>query len=326
MKPRWLLEAIGASLLLLLPYFCPLMMPNHLTFYHHHFPLNNLIGGLLLDVVGLFLLGVVLLALLARLSPLPRRIVGASFTGFFIWRVAGIARSLIDSYVGQSNDLWSVQHHSLLDSMNKWWLAYSHPVLAASVALLVVLAWMKPGSTDFIVRTMRLGLTAFAFCAVWMIPQLLYMGFVVAGVPTFDHSFAQANSGSSKRIIWILFDELSYNLTFDHPPSGQHFANFQRLRSQSTSLGNIKPVGAFTESVIPSLLAGREIDQIKSTTDGKLLNLDSDLTQEVTFDPNRTLLGEAKTNGWNPGVAGWYNPYCRIFADVLTSCFWVGGI
>ena len=27
--------------------------------YHHHFPLNNLIGGLLLDVVGLFLFGVV---------------------------------------------------------------------------------------------------------------------------------------------------------------------------------------------------------------------------------------------------------------------------
>ena len=59
MKPRWLLEAIGASVLLLLPYLCPLMMPDHLLIYHHHFPLTNLIGGLLLDVLGLFLLGVV---------------------------------------------------------------------------------------------------------------------------------------------------------------------------------------------------------------------------------------------------------------------------
>jgi hypothetical protein len=159
-----------------------------------------------------------------------------------------------------------------------------------------------------------------------MIPQLLYMGFAVPGVPTFDHSSAQADSAFNKRIVWILFDELSYNLTFDQALSGQQFANFQRLRSESTSLGNIKPVGAFTESIIPSLLAGREIDQIKSTTDGKLLNLDSDLTQEVAFDPNRTLLGEAKTNGWNPGVAGWYNPYCRTFAAVLTNCSWVAGI
>ncbi len=69
---------------------------DHLTHLPSSVPTNNLIGGLLLDVVGLFLFGVVLLALLARLSPLPRRIVSASFTGFFIWRVAGIARSLID--------------------------------------------------------------------------------------------------------------------------------------------------------------------------------------------------------------------------------------
>ncbi|MGC2615930.1 MAG: sulfatase-like hydrolase/transferase [Terracidiphilus sp.] len=327
MKPRWFLEAIGASVFLLLPYLCPLLMSDHLLIYHHQLPLTNLIGGLLLDVLGLFLLGVSLLTLLARISPLAGGIVSASLTGLFISRILGTALFLLNmSYGGQSDGFSVTRHHFLLDSIDKWWYTYSHPILVASVALLAILAWTKPGSTDSLVRTIRLGLTAFAFCAFWIISQLLYMGFVVRGVPSFDRSLAQRDSGSSKRIVWILFDELSYNLTFDHPPSGQQFINFQRLRSESTSLGNIKPVGIYTENIIPSLLAGREIDQIRSTFEGKLLNPDSDRTREVSYDPNRTLFEEAKTNGWNPGVAGWYNPYCRIFADVLTSCSWVGGI
>jgi hypothetical protein len=324
MKPRWLLEAVGASLLLMLKYFSPLIVPGHIAIYHLHLPLTNLIGGLLLDVLGLFVVGVALLALLGRLSSVPRRIVAACIAGFFIWHIAGTALSVLYVfYAQQSTYLSFAKSHFLLNSMINIWTLYSRRILAASVALLAVLAWLKPRVSDFAVRTVRLGLASFSFCAIWMIPQLLFsMRLGVREVPSFDHSAAQANSESSKRIVWILFDELSYNLTFDNPPTGQQFTNFQRLRSQSTSFGNIKPVGYFTQAIIPSLLAGREIDQIKSTSYGKLLYLDSERNREVPYDPNRTLFSEAQANGWNPGVAGWSIPYCRIFADVLTACFW----
>jgi hypothetical protein len=40
------------------------------------------------------------------------------------------------------------------------------------------------------------------------------------------------------------------------------------------------------------------------------------------LDQQSTIFGEAWKLGWNPGVAGWYNPYCRLFPDVLARCSW----
>ena len=330
MKPRWLLEATGASLIFLLPYFYPLIMPGHLSLFHHHFPMSNVIGGFLLDWLGLIVLGIVLLAVLARVFPITRRTAGAIIASFFIWRTVSIAVFLLSMwYDGQRDNLPLTRHVLLLEPIIKYWPKYAHPILAIIVIAFAVLATIKPRGSEAIVRAVRVALCGFAFCAFWMIPELLFIGFAVPGVPNFDHSStasAQAEPISGNRIVWILFDELSYDLTFDHLPTGRQYPNFQRLRSQGTSFGNIEPLGSYTDRVIPSLLAGRKLDGVTSTLDGKSLNLDSKHIREVAYDPNPTLFGEAKMYGWNPGVVGWYNPYCRIFVNVLTTCSWVPAV
>jgi hypothetical protein len=35
-----------------------------------------------------------------------------------------------------------------------------------------------------------------------------------------------------------------------------------------------------------------------------------------------TLFSNAQRLGWTTGVAGWYNPYCRLLAGTLNYCFW----
>lgn len=36
-----------------------------------------------------------------------------------------------------------------------------------------------------------------------------------------------------------------------------------------------------------------------------------------------TVFQDARNAGYNTGITGWYNPYCRILPEVLDSCFWV---
>ena len=53
-KTRTVLEGIGAALLLV-P-FLPYIAPDHLALYHHGLPVTNLIGGALVDMIGVVIL------------------------------------------------------------------------------------------------------------------------------------------------------------------------------------------------------------------------------------------------------------------------------
>jgi hypothetical protein len=46
----------------------------------------------------------------------------------------------------------------------------------------------------------------------------------------------------------------------------------------------------------------------------------------VEFDASDSLFEQAHMLGWNPAIAGWYNPYCRLLPRILTACFWTPGI
>jgi hypothetical protein len=40
------------------------------------------------------------------------------------------------------------------------------------------------------------------------------------------------------------------------------------------------------------------------------------------FDQHGTIFQDAQSAGYKTGLAGWYNPYCRLLPQVLDSCFW----
>ena len=89
------------------------------------------------------------------------------------------------------------------------------------------------------------------------------------------------------------------------------------------SFGNIQPFDLFTERIVPSIFVNRHLIHIQSNLDGDLLDLDPQNQHWTRYDANSSLFAEAQVQGWNPAVlSGWYNPYCRIFSQILANCQW----
>ena len=325
MKPRWLLEAAGASLLLLLPYFAPLVVPQNISIYHHRLPLTNVIGGLLLDLAGLTALSLLLVAGLARLPSLPRQISGACLAGLAFWRFAGLLVELLTILHSNLESSGTVRS-ALWQEVDRGWTKLARLLALGIVLLCAALARWQPKAARRMVDAAHLGLGAFAFSLLWIVPKLCYAAMVRSEPRSHSQIAARPTKAPQPRIVWILFDELSYDLVFDHRPGWQTFPHFYALHSTSVSFANLLPAGYFTDRILPSLLAGVPIQRIRSTVNGDLSYLDETQHKWRVYDPQDTLIGLANAEGWNPGIAGWYNPYCRIFASVVAACSWRPGI
>jgi len=165
-----------------------------------------------------------------------------------------------------------------------------------------------------------------AFCALWIVPELVHLDLEAHEAVPVVPAHAEVLPAKNTRIVWILFDELSFKLALSDPPQGQPFPNLQRLHAESISFGNLQPVGNYTDLIIPSLLARRQIKQIRSTPQGKLLYREAGAAGVgcVRCEPNAVC---DRSELWvEPGVVGWGIPYCRIFAGFLTRCFWQPGV
>jgi hypothetical protein len=162
-----------------------------------------------------------------------------------------------------------------------------------------------------------------------MIPELFYQGLraqrVDLPVPVIHPSLVsdrRPREGEGGRIVWLLFDELSYDQTFDHRFAGLTMPAFDKFRSESVVFSNLKPAGYYTDRVIPSFFLGTPVENIRSTLDGEPQVKLAGSPRWQAFDARATLFSDAQRLGWTTGVVGWYNPYCRILAGTLNYCFW----
>jgi hypothetical protein len=306
-KIQTTLEAVGSALLLF-PYYLPLLSTSNILLYHHGLPVTNLIGGLLVDMLGVAILTLGFLVAIQYLPAVIQRILHALLASFMLWRIADITIGLLNNP----------------DYPIFWWGYVRKQSCIVILLLSGILAYFLPRITQPAVRAVRLVVAAVAFSALWIVPQLLHLAFVrqLDKSAASNHPPTSTLRSSNRRIIWILFDELSYEQTFDHPASGIELPNFDRLRTESASFSNLKPAGFSTERIIPSLFLGRHIDQIRNTVDGDLWYKDESQNRWLAYDPNSTLFALAQRNGWSSGIDGWFNPYCHILASVLDVCSW----
>lgn len=131
----------------------------------------------------------------------------------------------------------------------------------------------------------------------------------------------EPNSESQHRLVWIVFDELSHRQTFEHRATDLWLPHFDDLRNGSTLYTNVLDAGYRTETVMPSLLIGKPVIDIdSSTSDQTEIKLAASKWQPL--DPDRTLFAEAQRAGWRTGIAGWWNPYCRWSAGAVSICYW----
>ena len=134
---------------------------------------------------------------------------------------------------------------------------------------------------------------------------------------------AKAELATRPRIIWIILDELSYQQLFENRSPTLNLPTFDRLANESTVFTHVVPAGKWTEVAVPSLMGGVQVDAISVSADGNLKSLHDTATgQWQSFRSRDTVFQDARSRGFHTAVAGWYNPYCRILAEVLDACHW----
>jgi hypothetical protein len=326
-KLRWLLEAAGAGLLVSLPYYVQLLYPNRIALFHHNLHQANLIFGVLLALLAVILIGFAFIVYVEnRFAPKARAILGAAISGVVFLRSFDLFLFLLVEWRTTLYAEASVSAHGVPVFAGLRHVTVNPLFRIGVLVVFGLLALGRPQAARPVVKTARLLAGALGLCAVWIIPKLSVLGLAPERATVAPQSVAQGRTGVQERIVWILFDELSYNLVFDHPPQGMTFPNFWILRSTSATFSEISPIGFSTDRIIPSLLAGKEIHEIASDPQGRLFYSGSRGQVPQVLDPSQTLFGFAHANGWNPGIVGWYNPYCRIFVSELSACWWGPGV
>lgn len=144
-----------------------------------------------------------------------------------------------------------------------------------------------------------------------------------AELPLHDAAHDGPAQAGRPRIIWIVFDELSYKQIYERRFPGLQLPAFDALAAQATVFTHAIPAGLMTEKVIPSLLTGEPVDEIRPSSDGEQLSIhNAHAGTWQRFDEHDTVFQDALNLHYSTAVAGWYNPYCRLMPDVLDHCFW----
>lgn len=127
-----------------------------------------------------------------------------------------------------------------------------------------------------------------------------------------------ATTNPSHRVIWIIFDEWDYRLSFSERPSSLALPTLDRLRANAIFMSNAHPPAPDTAPSLSSMLTMRRVISLEPMEHSTALLM-----------PGRDDIGKAdnvfrhaRALGMDVAVVGWYLPYCRIFGGSLTACDW----
>ena len=199
----------------------------------------------------------------------------------------------------------------------------------AALALLAgfVLAW-RPGiepRLELAVQRMSKLLVVLAFSGALCLAELLWFWWSArdlnAPVPARPAASARGALAGG-RVIWIVFDELSYKQLFEHRFPGLQMPAFDALAGQSAVWTHVVPAGTKTDLVLPSLITGKSVAAIRASASGQMYFRERSDGPWELFSQHDTVFQDALKAGYSTGVVGWYNPYCRLMPAVLDHCFW----
>jgi hypothetical protein len=311
MKTQPWLEGGGLAMLYLLPLIAIFLAPEQNGFYHQVMPVTSLTRGAFID---LLLVGFVFGAGLAWLSVVKSRLLQRLFWIPVLFLAAwATERGLTEFFRNISVDF---------ALFSPGWMRYLPWIVLASVIMLLLFARRY---YDITVKAAEVFLMSAGIAAVFVVlPRLAFACFNHAPPEqaSFNRPVSQPWRPGEPRVVWVLFDELSYDQVFDHRQRDVELPAFTKLKEESLSFSQLAPEGNLTELVIPSLFLGRPVTEMRSNRSGELLWRSGPQKSWQHFQPDATVFAAARAQGWGTGVVGWYNPYCRLLEPVLDRCYW----
>jgi hypothetical protein len=205
-------------------------------------------------------------------------------------------------------------------------LTYSVAIVCLLTLLVITILWKK-----FVPRFEKIQHAAAAILGLFAFTGLLIFGQLVWScwqarnlnpAPTL-HQAQLTLTQPRQRIIWLLLDELSYQQLYERRFPGLDLPAFDKLAAQSTVFTHVIPAGVYTRYILPTLFTGIPSNAVDISARGLLVSLKDPSSGKWTpFQQHQTIFQDAIDAGYVTGIAGWYNPYCRIMPEVLDHCFW----
>jgi hypothetical protein len=305
------ITALGLSVLCFLGYISPLINPKHLWLYQDSGAPASVFVPVLLNVAFVWLALFLVLCAAER----PGRV------QVFVWCSLFFAIPLL--LVKVSSQVTGI----VLPLWLSWTLLLAWCLTWAAVLVLRRRSLQRSfAHTRTFARTVLacvgIGATLLLGQTIWCLSQAVTMG-AHLGLHSPDPHISNRTAPHKPRVLWIIFDELSYQQVYERRFPSLQLPAFDQLAAQSTVFINVRPAAERTEFAIPSFLTGLRVDDIRASADGNLSSLHDPLTGAwQPFHPQDTVFQDALDRSYTTAVAGWYIPYCRILPNLLDRCKW----
>jgi hypothetical protein len=174
---------------------------------------------------------------------------------------------------------------------------------------------------------MQLGDAVGVFFAMFALCSIIQLLWVMHWKPMPQRYSASWSKGAQPArqhplLVWIVFDELSFDQLFEHRAHDLELPAFDALRGESTLFTDVQPIGMKTVKIIPSLLTGHTVDDFRFGMDNRFKVHYTDDHGWHPLDGSETVFADAQKSGWRTAAVGWYNPYCTIYASAIDNCYW----
>jgi hypothetical protein len=190
------------------------------------------------------------------------------------------------------------------------------------ISLSLLLRWRWRRGDELLLQFSGALLLGLGFYCIFVVLNLLHFSmWHQAPTSIMERPVESPNKPDRPRIVWVLFDELSYRQSFGDRFQPLQMPNFDDLRKTSTLFTNVQPIINETEVAIPSILMGQSLDRVDYGSNNQL-KVGAHSAPLHNFDSSRTVFALARKNGLSTGVAGWYNPYCNMLAPYVNQCYW----
>lgn len=126
----------------------------------------------------------------------------------------------------------------------------------------------------------------------------------------------------SPRVVWAIFDEWDYRLTFVDRPAGLSLPAVDRLRSESIFASDAHSPTMDTATSLPSLITGRVLRLAVGPGGVPIFSEGAKSPRSFTLDRIPSIFSATRESGYNDALIGWYLPYCRMLNRFVTSCAW----
>jgi hypothetical protein len=131
----------------------------------------------------------------------------------------------------------------------------------------------------------------------------------------------------SPRVVWVIFDEWDYRLSFPDRSRELKLPEVDRLLQTALSTTDAIPPARDTVKSVPMLLSGERYADNARFPDPWTVEVSplDEPDRSYNWKTRSLIFSEAQALHFNTAATGWHLPYCRVLADELNACYWVAG-